>query len=461
MTENLGVLIVDDERGIREELAYFFRQNGSRVWEAGDSSTALKLVANEQIDIAIVDIRLGGEDGLELLREIKSTREDVEVLMMTAFGEADTILEAFRAGAFDFFHKPFRIADVVASIERTKKYLRLRDRYQDARRECSALQQALESEVGQGFVSGSPVMREAIDLLTRVASSGDTTVLITGESGVGKELAARSVHLLSARSKERFCPLNCSAVPEQLFESELFGHIRGAFTGAERDRKGWFEIAGGGTLFLDEIGDMPLSIQAKLLRVLDEMKITPLGGRSSISVDVRIVAATNRNLDTMVAEGRFRGDLLHRLNRFPVNIPPLRERKEDILPLIQHYLAFFAKKFRKETPVLSDEARKRAISHLYPGNVRELRNLIERAVLLCDDGRIDAGFIPSYVTSENPDKDVPEPEELFDLVELERRTIVRAMKRTGGNKSQAARLLNISWFALNRRLQKLGLDSAG
>ncbi len=457
--ETLKILIVDDEEGIREELGYFLQQSEYNVFKAESREEALKVLEHSAIDIAITDIHLGADSGLELLREIHERWPDTQVIMITAFGDEETILSALRYGAFDFFHKPFRLIDLETAIHRTSRYIDLKKRFQEVEHDHDVLQKQLQRIYGHPIIGESEHIREVKELIRKVASSPATSVLITGESGTGKELIAHSIHLLSERHEKLFYAINCSAIPEHLFESELFGHVRGAFTGADSDRIGWIQTANKGTLMLDEIADMPQALQVKLLRVLETGKIIPLGAREGKSVDVRFVAVTNRDLQGLVDQGDFRLDLFYRLNRFEIKLKPLWERKEDIPLLLDYYIEHFCASLRKPPVRLTPDALRCMIEYHYPGNVRELRNIIERGVILCDTGSLKRehlvlSHMPAKI--ESCDTGSISVDEILDLELLEKRAIQRAMELSGNNKTHAAKLLNITWFALDRRLKKYG-----
>ncbi len=469
MNKKLSILIVDDEQRLVDEIGEFLKNKKFRVFSANNPLKALELVKENVPDIAILDIRLPGMSGLELLQEIKKLQPLTEVIMISGHGDMDTVIDAMRKGAVDYFAKPFRLADIYKAIVRTQRFIQINNELSMVKSNMDVLSKKLLENIGVRLVGNSKAMKEMINLMAKVAQTPNTSVLILGESGTGKELVAHGVHYLSERSNKTFYSINCSAIPESLFESEFFGHKKGAFTGADADKEGWFEIADGGTLFLDEISDMPLMQQAKLLRVLEERKVSKIGSRSSKQVDVRVIAASNTDLEKLANENKFRLDLFHRLNIFLINIPPLRDRKEDVPALINYYLKLYCRQFGKSTLKINEKAMEKLVSYNFPGNVRELRNIIERAVILCEgDELLPMHLQLSHKNGEavtrknNPAvqrivQEVISDEEL-DLEANEQRLIRKALAQVGDNKSKAAALLNITWQALDRRMKKYGME---
>ncbi len=455
----IRILILDDEKRIRDELREFLQEGHFSVCEAGTPSKAFRLLAEAPVDIAIVDVMLPEMSGLEVLERIKREYPQVEVLMITGHGDMDTVIRAMRLGASDFFPKPFRLPDVLRAIKRTTRFLEMQNELQETSYRYHLVSKELQEKIGSQIVGQEASMQQVVEQMKRVAATPDTSVLITGESGTGKELIARGIHYSSDRRESYFHAVNCSAIPESLFESEFFGHTKGAFTGAESDKPGWFEIADRGTLFLDEIGDMHPSMQVKFLRVLEDRMVRRVGSIRDISFDVRIVAATNHDIAELIAQGKFRNDLLHRLSSFTIDVPPLRERKDDIPMLLSHFIDHFSKKLGRKInsvePRLIDDLQ----AYFFPGNIRELRNMVERAMILCDTDRLCrshfAGLNPDHPKSS---ENTFETTEDLDLERLEKNTIQRALIRTGNNKSKAADLLNISWQSLDRRLKKYRMD---
>ncbi len=454
--EPLKILVVDDEPRIREELEEFLTDIGHRVFLAGGPAEALRAMEARTPDILVLDIKLPETDGLTLLETVKPRRPDVEVIMITGHGDMESAIRAMRLGATDYLQKPLRLNDVRAAVERTGKFIRLSRRLQAVERSYSLLSREVKEAGGHRLIGRGKAMRGLLDLMTRVAASDDTSVLITGESGTGKELVARGIHRLSVRRDGCFYPVNVSAIPESLFESELFGHVKGAFTGASTDRAGCFEYARGGVLFLDEICDLAPALQARLLRVLEERRVRRLGAHGEKSVDVRLISATNRDIDEMTAADQFRSDLYHRLNAFRIHVPPLRERREDIPLLIECFVGLFAKKQKKQIHVIDPHVFGALAGHPFPGNVRELKNMVERAVILCDGDRLLPRHFQTGSAPVDPSA-ASAAEGSLDLESTEKRLIRTALDRTDGNKAQAARLLNISWQSLNRRMKKYRL----
>lgn len=445
--EKLKILIVDDEKRVREELSEFLTGSNHRVFQAGLPSKAFELVNTNEPDIVILDIKLPEMDGLEVLDRIKQSFPAMEIIMITGHGDMNSVIQAMRLGASDYLTKPFRLTEVQAAIERTRKFIQLSKKLKAVELNYSLLSKELRDSVGYQIISNSPAMQSVIDLMSKVARSDDTTVLITGESGTGKELVARGIHALSARKEEYFYSVNVSAIPSNLFESEFFGHKKGAFTSASEEKTGWFEIAQNSTLFLDEISDIETSLQAKFLRVLEERKVIKVGSQKEIPVNVRVVVATNKRLDQLVNADTFRADLYHRLNAFEIHIPPLRERTEEIPLLLESFAEFYARKMNKPIKGIDERAMKLLASYEFPGNVRELKNIVERAVILCEEETLHAQHFQRLESEHNA-------EDSFDLEAMERNVIVQALQKMNYNKSKAAKLLNISRQALDRRMKK-------
>ena len=453
MQDKLKVLILDDEEQIRNELGEFLLDNGYLVWYAGTPSQAFDLLQDEEIDIVFLDIRLPEMDGIEVLKVMRKDYPEAEIIMISGHGEMQTVIEAMRGGASDYISKPFTHLDVLSAIERTRRFVALNTRLREIETSFQLVTQNLQVQLGQGMVAQSKAMKMVSDMIQKVSISDSTSVLIIGESGTGKELVARAIHYLSPRSKHYFYAVNSSAITETLFESEFFGHTKGSFTGASDNKTGWFEVANKGTLFLDEIGDLPLGLQTKFLRVLEERKINRVGAHKEIDIDVRIVAATNQDLEKLTEERKFRLDLCHRLSSFVITIPPLRERKEDILLLISHFSEEFGRKLNKKIDLIEEDVIRALYEYRFPGNVRELRNMVERAVILSEKGRLRLqDFQVEKITRKKASPD--ESQELLDLDKLERNAIIRAIHKARYNKSAAARLLNISFQSLDRRIKK-------
>ncbi len=466
MKNEISILVVDDEKRVIDEINEFLEGLKYRVFTASEPEEALTILKNKNIDIVILDIKLPGMSGLQVLKKIKYIKPSTEVIMISGHGDMATVIEAMRLGATDYFQKPFRLVDIDNAITRTKRFIKLTYELKQAKNNISILSQKLLENIGAQLIGNSLKLQHLVSMMSKVAQADNTSVLVLGESGTGKELVAHGIHYLSRRSKNIFYSVNCSAVPESLFESEFFGHKKGAFTGAESDKKGWFEIADKGTLFLDEISDMPLGQQAKLLRILEERKVHKVGSRESKSVDVRIIAASNRNLEKLAEKNKFRLDLYHRLSIFIIEIPPLRERREDIPLLLEHYRKLYAGQMSKPVNFFHENVIKRLNSYDFPGNIRELRNFVEQAVILCEGEELmeeHFKILQKGKIAELPDID-PTPAYYFaeptsfDFDENEKRVIMAALKKVGENRTRAAELLNITWQALTRRMKKFGIE---
>lgn len=448
------VLVVDDERKMRRVLQILLDQMGIESIPAENGEAALDRFAEEKVHLVLTDLKMPGMDGIELLKRVRALDPEVPVIVLTAHGTVQTAVDAMKQGAFDYILKPFDVEAIELIIRKALELHQYRTENQFLR-EQTATPSAFENLVGS-----SPAMQAIYELIRQVGPT-KSAVLITGETGTGKELVARAIHNLSPRNNTLFVPLNCAAIPAELLESELFGHTRGAFTGAQTDRTGKFELADGGTLFLDEIGDMAYPLQAKLLRVLQEGVIERLGSNKRIVVDARVISSTNRDLSAAMRDGKFREDLYYRLNVFNIELPPLRERREDIAPLAEFFLDKFARELGKVDLTLNPDARHLLEQHYWPGNVRELQNLMERAAVLCSGQQIDASFfrvlLPQQRAASAPE---PEPETLRlepALEELERKLILRALGAANDNKTHAAQLLGVSERTLWYKLKRYGL----
>ncbi|MDH3519536.1 MAG: sigma-54 dependent transcriptional regulator [Myxococcales bacterium] len=452
--DTCSVLIVDDDAAMRQMLGSLFGEQGYQVQQASSAAEALELASEREFDAILSDIKMPGKSGIAMVGELRHIRPDTPVVLMTAFGSIDSAVEAMRAGAFDYITKPFEPEAVLLTLERAIEQRALEE-------ENRRLRRAVDQTSSFGdLIGGSPAMREIFALIRKVAH-GRSSVLITGESGTGKEVVARTLHYHGSRADKPFVPINCTALPEGLLESELFGHVRGAFTGAHTSKRGLFEKANGGTLFLDEIGDMSLGLQSKLLRVLQDGEIRPVGGNQATKVDVRIVAATNKDLQEEMEEGRFREDLYYRLNVIPIRIPPLRERPEDVPALAD---AFVRKHSDGSRRSLSPQAIDRLKTCTWKGNARELENVIERALALSDEvelgvedlpigrmGNVQEGF---DVVAESEAALQHAAREQISLRDLEELYIEEVLKLTRGNKVQAAKILGIDRKTLYRRAER-------
>jgi DNA-binding NtrC family response regulator len=449
------VLIVDDEPLIRWSLAERLRADGHEAVEAGTGADALDR-ADQGVDLVLLDYGLPDQDGMAVLRRLRDLDPDMLVIMLTAHRSVETVVEAMRAGAFDYATKPFDLDDVAIRVGRALDTTRLR-------RELRTLRQTLSKPFGLDSIIGeSDAMQRVKTLVRKVASSPASTVLVTGESGTGKDLIAKVIHYASSRAARPFLNITCSALPDALLESELFGHERGAFTDARQQKRGLVEQADEGTLFLDEIGEMAPALQAKLLRVLEEKAFRRVGGSGDVRVDVRVIAATNRDLEDAVKAGKFREDLYYRLNVLRVEVPPLRARGADVCLLAQSLVETYGREFKRPVRALSRATEAVLAAYPWPGNVRELRNLVERAVLFCEGDRLEPSDFESLHAApraSGPAAGFELPAEGVNLEELERSLVVQALERTGGNQTRAAALLSVHRDQIRYRIEKFGLRS--
>ena len=447
-----SVLVVEDDAAFAALVARELGRRGHGVFTAHSAQEALALLGAQEIAVVVTDLQMPGVGGIELTERIKAAHGDVPIIVMTAFGSLEKAIAAMRAGAHDFLSKPFELDELMLRVERAIEHKNLR-------RELVRLREHAGS--GSPFpelVGQSPSMHELFQLLDRVAPS-DASVLISGETGTGTEVVARAIHRKSRRADAPFVGISCAAMPENLLESELFGHVRGAFTDARAARKGLFLQAQGGTLFLDEIGEMPLGLQAKLLRTLQERTLRPVGGDQEVAFDVRLVSATNRDIESAVAAGSFRDDLFYRLNVVQVTLSPLRSRGSDVLQLAQHFLRLFAQSSGKPVDGIAPECAERLLDYPWPGNVRELSNAIERAVALSQYQKITAADLPEKIRSFKRSHVIvasQDPEELVSMEEVERRYVLRVMEAVHGNKTHAARILGFDRKTLYAKLKLYG-----
>ncbi|MFI5322593.1 MAG: sigma-54-dependent transcriptional regulator [Thermodesulfobacteriota bacterium] len=449
------ILVVDDEPGMREFLEIMLQKDGYNVETAPDGSEAIDKIEEKLFDLAIVDIQMPVLNGIEVLKKFNEKSPDTTVIMITAYASHETAIEAMKLGAYDYITKPFKIDEIKLVIKKALEKKKLE-------RENTRLRKELETQYGFGNIIGrSPSIVKVFELIKRVAEI-NVNVLITGESGTGKELVARAIHYSGTRHERPFVPVNCGAIPEALMESELFGYKKGAFTGALKDKRGLFEEASGGTIFLDEIGDLPLHLQVKLLRVLEEKKIRPLGGTEAANVDVRVIAATNKKIEEEVGGGRFREDLFYRLNVIKIVLPPLRERRIDVSPLAIHFINKYSLEMGKDIRGISPKALEILENYHYPGNVRELENIIARCVALETSNVIRQETLPQLVTGRDYldlDTSFASNSSLDTLLgDVEKKMIEKALRTTNGNKTEAARLLGITLRSLRYRLAKHELD---
>jgi two-component system, NtrC family, response regulator AtoC len=446
-------LIVDDDVSMCALLTTALRKQQYDVVAASSGEQALELLTSRDFDVLVTDMNMRGLGGLDLCQRVVENRADIPVIVITAFGSMEAAIAAMRAGAYDFISKPVDLDALAFALDRGIAHHRLRT-------EVKRLQQVVAATRGSSdMIGSSPPMRRVYDLVERVAQT-DASVLITGESGTGKELVARALHQRSPRAAKRFVAVDCAAMPDALLESELFGHVKGAFTDARNARTGLFVQADGGTLFLDEIGELSMTLQPKLLRALQERRVRPVGGESEVPFDARVVAATNRDLETAVHDHAFREDLYYRLNVIHIELPPLRARGGDILLLAQHFLERFASSFAKQVRGISKPAAEKLLAYGWPGNVRELSNCIERAVALTRFEEILVEDLPEKVQDFKPTQmvlDSGDPSELVTMDELERRYILRVLEALNGNKSLAAQTLGLDRKTLYRKLQLYGV----
>jgi len=442
------ILVADDEAGLREFITDTLELDDHTVVAAKDGREAAKILDERGFDLVLTDLKMPFLDGMGLLRKVRAEQPEVEVIVMTAHGTVDNAVEAMKLGAFEYLQKPISGPDelrllVARAVERRG----LKDRVDGTER--------FVEPSGPPLTYGDPAMGPVVEAIEKVARTAATVILL-GESGTGKEVAARAIHMQSPRATKPFMAINCAALSEQLLESELFGHEKGAFTGAVERKRGRLELADGGTFFLDEVGELKPELQAKLLRVLQERRFERVGGSRTLEVDVRWIAATNRDLRAMIDDGRFREDLYHRLAVFPIKLPPLRDRPQDLLPLAKYLLEKIARDLKRPMPKLTAAAEKRLISAAWRGNVRELANTLERAAILADGDAIDASHI--WIEEGSETKPMAKSDEVRPLVELEREAILHALEVVGGNRRRAAELLGIGERTLYDKLKKYGVD---
>jgi two-component system response regulator PilR (NtrC family) len=446
------ILIVEDEKSMRDVLSILLEDEAYHVTTASDGIEGIELLRDNIFDLVITDIKMPKADGFEVLKYVKEVSPNTLVVMITAFGTTESAVDAMKKGAYDYVHKPFKIDEIRMIVKNAFEKKRLRE-------ELSLLREKFQTSFRlENIIGKSPNMQDLFRLIPRVADS-NSSVLITGESGTGKELVASALHNLSPRKNKNFVTINCATFPEGLLETEMFGHMRGSFTGAVQSKAGLFEIADGGSFFLDEIGEMPLPLQSKLLRVLENGTFRRVGGTSDITVDVRVISATNKNIKESVSTGTFREDLYYRLNVVPISIPPLRERKDDIPLLLDHFLS----KYSKNPKRISPDALHFLMKYRWKGNVRELENIVERVALLCDRDVITPDDLPDEIIRSAADpRALPEIEDsgidLEAVIEkIEKEYLLKALEKAGGVKVEAARLLNLSFRSLRHRLSKYGM----
>jgi DNA-binding NtrC family response regulator len=446
-----SILIVDDDASLRRIIEFNLKKRSYKTITVESGEKALESLRRNDFCLLISDIKMAGMDGIQLMQKAREIKSDLPVIFITAFGTIEMAVEAMKLGAFDYITKPFDLEDFLHTVEKALEYHRLVD-------ENIRLKHELKSRDSfSNIIGSSKAMQAVFGKIEKIANT-DVTVLISGESGTGKELIARALHQQSGRSDKPMVTVNCAAIPKDLLESELFGHVAGAFTGAVKNKTGKFELADGSTIFLDEIGDMSLELQAKLLRVLENRTIEPLGSNESVPVDIRVLAATNHNLQESIEEGKFREDLYYRLNVIPIHIPPLRERPDDIPLLVNHFLNEFAPQRQIS---IDGNARGFLKNYGWPGNVRELKNLIKRLVVLAEDNKIEAGNLPDEIIHKRSNKkqniESGRPENV-SLEETEKRAILEALEKSGWNQTKAARLLEIPRHVLIYRIKKYNIS---
>jgi DNA-binding NtrC family response regulator len=453
-----NIIIVDDEQSLRQVLDLVFREEGYAVRTAFNGIQALEMLEAEHADVILTDVRMPDMDGIELLRNVRERNPDVGVVLMTAHSSVETARDAFKLGADDFIEKPFDVEELKVIVAKTIEKQALVS-------ENRAFKRAQRERGSIANIIGNSAKMNAIFQMIETVAEVQSTVLVTGESGTGKELVARAIHSMSPRADKPFISINCGAFTETLLESELFGYKKGSFTGANTDRKGLFEAANGGTIFLDEIGEMSPAMQVKLLRVLQERRVRPVGAHDEISVDARVIAATNRDLKRMAEEGTFREDLFYRISVIPIDLPPLRDRKEDIPALIEHFVRKFCEQSGKQLGI-SPRTAQLLENYAWHGNVRELEHTIERAVALERTAEIQPEQLPTHITNYNPDRIRSEfalPEDGIDLAShlenLEKTYVVEALRQTGGNQTRAAELLKMPVRSLRHLLDKHSIRS--
>ena len=460
--EKLKILVVDNEEEICRGIEDFLSKRGydvTLIWKPED---AFLRIETEIFEVGIFDINLGALSGIELLKKFKEIQPESEVIMITGRGDQQATIESMRNGAYDFFNKPVGLSELQASINRTIKYTRLQNKFNNINQFNTLISKDLKKHVGD-IIGNSPAIKKVINLALKAAGYTDTNVLITGSTGSGKELVARVIHYASKQKDKFFIPVNSAAIPENLMESEFFGHRKGAFTGALENREGYFEAVKGGTLFLDEIGDMDFNIQAKILRILEEKKVKRIGENIERSFDARIVSATNQNIDELIENNKFRRDLLYRLNTIEIHIPPLKERPEDIQPLLEFFIENLSLKLGKPVTSYDSELLPALTAYSFPGNIREFRNMVERAIIVShgtklgiDDFILPADKISKTYTPQNTSTAGTDSSEnhTLNLDQLIIKTIRKALIKTNNNKSRASEYLGISRYTLDRKLKK-------
>jgi DNA-binding NtrC family response regulator len=452
--EKINILILDDEKQFTEELHEFFEKSGFEAFEANTEKESRKILNSHNIDLLILDVRLPGVNGLDILKEVKVQFPSMEVIVVSAHGDMDTVIKAMRLGAFDYLRKPFRHIDIQIAIERTQKYLQLNRKLKLMEERNSLISKNLEKKIDRQFIGVSPKTLRVFEAAVTASKYPDANVLITGESGTGKENIARIIHYSSPRKDHVFCAVNSCAISENLMESEFFGHKKGAFTGAVSDKMGFFEVCNQGTLFLDEIADMPFNLQAKILRATEERVITRVGDTKQIQTDFRIISATNHDIELNVENKKFRLDLLHRLNTLHIHLPPLRERREDIEPLLLHFVNTYAIRFNRPNIRVGPGVIDALMKYDFPGNIRELRNMTERAIILAQGDTLGVSDFPVKASKSANGIQV---DEIVDLKTTEIALIRKVLQNCKFNQQSSADALGITRDALIRKMKKYNI----
>jgi len=454
LNSQMKVLVIDDEINFTEEIEEFLQNQGYISFTANNVHKGRAILKNNDIDLLILDVRLKGVSGLDILKEVKLSYPKLEVIIVSAHGDMETVITALRNGAIDYLKKPFRHTDIQIAIQRTRKFLDLHRVIKNMEEKNSLISKNLQEKIKREFIGESHQIKDIFEMAITASKYSNTSVLITGESGTGKENVARIIHYESIRKDNFFCAVNSSAITDSLLESEFFGHKKGSFTGAISDKKGFFEVSDNGTLFLDEIADMPINLQAKILRAIEEKTITRVGDTEPIATDFRIIAATNHDIDKLIEEKKFRLDLLHRLNTIHIHIPPLRERVEDIDPLLKYFVAEFARRLNKSVPTIEKETINMLKTYSFPGNVRELKNMTERALILCKNETLTPD---DFHIKQSNSPEISKENIIFNLEENEENLIRLALKEKKYNQNKTAELLGITRDSLIRRMKKYGI----
>ena len=454
LNAQMKVLVIDDEINFTEEIEEFLDNHGYISYTANNVHKGRTILKNNNIDLLILDVRLKGVSGLDILKEVKLEYPKLEVIIVSAHGDMETVITALRNGAIDYLKKPFRHADIQIAIQRTQRFVELQRTIRKFEEKTSLISKQLQEKIKRDFIGESYQIKEILEMALTAAKYKDTSVLITGESGTGKENVARIIHYESARKENVFCAVNSSAISDTLLESEFFGHKKGSFTGAITDKKGFFEVSNEGTLFLDEIADMPINLQAKILRAIEEKTITRVGETDPVATDFRIIAATNHDVEKLIKQKKFRLDLLHRLNTIHIHIPPLRERVEDIEPLLNHFVSEFSHKLNKPDLKVDRETVRMLKNYSFPGNVRELRNMVERAIILCKGELLTVNEFQAKISVEPESR---KEKIYFNLEENESNLIRLALKLKNYNQKKTAEILGITRDSLIRRMKKYNI----